>query len=167
MLLTNITSHAQHHLHTNTASHAIKMKQPWHQLDAQPVAVEWPIDGPTPPLSTRHPTRHSHLPILLSLLPLLLAAIADTNTSVDPTSALQPQPLRHLSYLNQDATGAASIFAVVSPSGPVLCLNQLTVFLRSGAAFCVVITRRHQRASGGVPISPFLGDGTSPNSPHH
>ena len=51
--------------------------------------------------------------------PTAIAVIADTNTSVNPTSALQPQPLCRLSYLNQDANSAASIFAVTSPSGAV------------------------------------------------
>ena len=154
---TNIFASHKHHLSRTTSS----AHKPHLTHNKNPITMAPQPPNPSPQSVQSHIQQGPTLP---SLLPLTaIAAIADTNTSVDPTSSLQPPPLNLLFFLNQDATSAASISAVASPSGVVLCLDGITVFLRFGAALCVVMARRLQQASGGVPISPFLDNDTASN----
>ena len=70
---------------------------------------------------------------------------------------------RHFS-LHQDTTAAAFTSAVASPSEAVSTPRMTHHLLPSGVVLRGAMTRRLQLARGGVLISPFLGDETSPNS---
>ena len=165
---TNIFASHNHNLsrttssaHKHHRSHAIKMKQPWHQLDAQPVAVEWPIDGPTPLLSTRHPTRHSQLPILLSLLPLVLWQPSPTPThrSTPPPHFNQPNPI----YINLQTLPTSLPYRlknIIIEHRRIRGIARLSLPCSRSSSSCNGNGSMFPRVGCWVPLPLLLGKGT-------